>query len=81
MDYEGRLSRLREAMREKGIALMYLRRGANLFYITGIKRRGPELTDSNSYGDLIHGAYITLKGGITIVAPRMGGSGWQKAAE
>ncbi len=81
MDYEGRLSRVREAMREKGIALMYLRRGANLFYLTGIKRRGPELTDSNSYGDLIHGAYITLKGGITIIAPRMGGSGWQKQAE
>ena len=81
MDYEGRLSRVREAMREKGIALMYLRRGANLSYITGIKRKGPELTDSNSYGDMIHGAYITLKGGISIIAPRMGGSGWQKAAE
>jgi len=81
MDYEGRLSRLREAMREKGIALMYLRRGANLFYLTGIKRRGPELTDSNSYGDYIHGAYIGLTGGITLVAPRMGGGGWQKEAE
>ena len=81
MDYEGRLSRVREAMREKGIALMYLRRGANLFYLTGIKRKGPELTDSNSYGDYIHGAYITLTGGITIVAPRMGASGWQGQAE
>ena len=81
MDYEGRLSRLRETMREKGIALMYLRRGANLFYLTGIKRRGPELTDSNSYGDYIHGAYIGLTGGITLVAPRMGGGGWQKEAE
>ncbi len=81
MDYEGRLSRVREAMREKGIALMYLRRGANLFYLTGIKRKGPELTDSNSYGDYIHGAYITLTGGITIVAPRMGASGWQRQAE
>ena len=81
MDYEGRLSRLREAMREKGIALMYLRRGANLFYLTGIKRRGPELTDSNSYGDYIHGAYIGLTGGITLIAPRMGGGSWQKEAE
>ena len=81
MDYEGRLSRLREAMRERGIALMYLRRGANLFYLTGIKRKGPELTDSNSYGDYIHGAYITLTGGISILAPRMGASGWQKQAE
>ncbi len=81
MDYEGRLSRVREAMREKGIALMYLRRGANLFYLTGIKRKGPELTDSNSYGDYIHGAYITLKGGITILAPRMGASSWQRQVE
>ena len=81
MDYEGRLSRVREAMRERGIALMYLRRGANLFYLTGIKRKGPELTDSNSYGDYIHGAYITLTGGITIVAPRMGASGWRKQTE
>jgi len=81
MDYEGRLSRVREVMRERGIALMYLRRGANLFYLTGIKRKGPELTDSNSYGDYIHGAYITLTGGITILAPRMGASGWKKQAE
>ena len=81
MDYEGRLSRLREAMREKGIALVYLRRGANLFYLTGIKRKGPELTDSNSYGDYIHGAYIGLISGITLVAPRMGGGDWQKEAE
>jgi Xaa-Pro aminopeptidase len=81
MDYEGRLSRVREAMRKRGIALMYLRRGANLFYLTGIKRSGPELTDSNSFGDYIHGAYITLTGGITIIAPRMGASGWKKQVE
>ena len=78
MDYEGRLSRIREAMREKGIALMYLRRGANLFYLTGIKRGGPELTDNNSYGDYIQGAYIGQTGGITLVAPRMGGDEWLK---
>jgi Xaa-Pro aminopeptidase len=81
MDYEGRLSKVREAMRDRRIALMYLRRGANLFYLTGIKRRGPELTDSNSYGDYIHGAYIGLKGGITLLAPRMGGSSWEREAE
>ncbi len=81
MDYEGRLSRVREAMRKRGIALMYLRRGANLFYLTGIKRSGPELTDSNSFGDYIHGAYITLTGGITIIAPRMGASSWKKQVE
>jgi len=81
MDYEGRLNRLREQMRERGIALMYLRREANLFYLTGIKRRGPELTNSNSYGDYIQGAYIGLRGGITLIAPRMGGNNWKKEAE
>jgi len=81
MDYEGRLSRLREEMRKRGVALLYLRRGANLFYLTGFKRGGPELTDSNSYGDYVHGAYIGLTGGITIIAPRMGGEEWQREAE
>jgi len=81
MDYEGRLKRLKEKMREKKIALMYLRRGANLFYLTGIKRKGPELTDTNSYGDYIHGAYISQSGTITLIGPRMGGSSWQKQAE
>lgn len=81
MDYEGRLNRIRETMREKGIALMYLRRGANLFYLTGIRVRGPELTDSNSYGDYIHGGYIGQTGGVTLIAPRMGGSSWLQEAE
>lgn len=81
MDYEGRLVRIREAMKENGIMLLYLRRGANLFYLTGIKRKGPELTDSNSYGDYIHGAYIGQSGGITLVAPRMGGSNWLHEAQ
>ena len=81
LDYEGRLRRAREAMREVGVALMYLRRGANLEYLTGIKRGGPELTDSNTYGDYIQGAYIGAVGGITLVAPRMGGERWIREAE
>jgi Xaa-Pro aminopeptidase len=81
LDFKGRLERAREQMRERGIGLMYLRRGANLWYLTGIRRRGPELTDSNAYGDYVCGAYIGADGGFTFVGPRMGGAGWRREAE
>ncbi len=81
MNFKGRLERARQEMRERGIGLMYLRRGANLWYLTGIRRRGPELTDSNAYGDYVCGAYIGADGGFTLVGPRMGGSGWAGEAE
>lgn len=81
MDFKGRLERAREQMRERDIGLMYLTRGANLWYLTGIRRRGPELTDSNAYGDYVCGAYIGADEGFTIVAPRMGGTSWRAEAE
>ena len=81
MDFKGRLERVRAQMKEKGIGLMYLRRGANLWYLTGIKRSGASLTDHNHYGDYVTGAYIGADSGFTLVAPRMGGSGWQSQAE
>jgi len=81
MDYAGRLARAREEMKRRGIALMYLRRGANLWYLTGIQRGSPELTDHNTYGDYVQGAYIGADGGFTLVAPRMGAAGWQRQAE
>lgn len=81
MDYEGRLIRARAGMRKRGIGLMYLTRGANLWYLVGIKRSGPELTDSNAYGDYVCGAYIGADEGFTIVAPRMGGASWRVEAE
>jgi Xaa-Pro dipeptidase len=81
MDYVGRLGRAREEMKKRGISLMYLRRGANLWYLAGVSRAGPELTDHNTYGDYIQGAYIGAEGGFTLVAPRMGSAGWTKQAE
>jgi len=81
MDFEGRLSRAREEMRARGVDLMYLRRGANLWYLAGIRRRGPELTDHNTYGDYVQGAYIGAEEGFVLVGPRMGGSGWVNEAE
>ena len=81
MDYVGRLGRAREEMKKRGISLMYLRRGANLWYLAGVSRAGPELTDHNTYGDYVQGAYIGAEGGFTLVAPRMGSAGWTKQAE
>lgn len=81
MDYEGRLERAREKMKKQGIYLMYLRRGANLWYLSGIKPSAPSLTDHNTYGDYIQGAYIGVNGGFTLVGPRMGAEGWHKQAE
>lgn len=82
MDYAGRIGRLREGMEAAGIDLVYLTRGANLFYLAGIRRRLEHGTDHNAYGDWACGAYIGRDGGITILAPRMGGAYYQgEAAE
>jgi Xaa-Pro aminopeptidase len=81
LDFKGRLERAREKMRERGIGLMFLRREANLWYLTGVRRSGPEMTDHNAYGDYVCGAYIGADGGFTLVGPRMGGSRWRAEAE
>jgi Xaa-Pro aminopeptidase len=67
-------------MAQLGVDLIYLTRGANLWYLTGVRRRGAELTDHNAYGDYVCGAYLTQEE-ITLVGPRMGGSGWRTEAE
>jgi len=81
MNFEARLKQARLTMRERDIGMMYLTFGANLWYLTGVQRREPELTDSNAYGNYICGAYIDADEGFTIVAPRMGGEFFQKEAE
>lgn len=81
MNFKSRLKHVRKMMREKGIGMMYLTFGANLWYLTGVQRSEPELTDSNTYGNYICGAYIGANEGVTIVAPRMGGEFFQKEAE
>ncbi len=81
MDYLKRLTRARDEMTKRNIGLIYLTRGANLWYLTGVQRREPELTDSNAYGDYICGAYIGANDEFTLVGPRMGGASWLKEAE
>ncbi len=67
-------------MTRRGVDLLYLTRGANLWYLTGVRRRGAELTDHNAYGDYVCGAYLT-QDKLTLVGPRMGGSGWRAEAD
>ena len=81
MDYKGRLERARREMRRRGIGLMYLPRGANLFYLAGIRRGDPELTDHNTYGNYVQGAYIGADEDLILIGPRMGGAAWRKEAE
>lgn len=74
MDYAARLARLRERMEAADVDLVYLTRGANLFYLTGIRRQLVHGTDHNAYGDWATGAYFGRDGGLIVVAPRMGGA-------
>jgi Xaa-Pro aminopeptidase len=72
MDYQGRLARLRASMEQHGIDLVYLVRGANLFYFAGIRRPLEHGTDHNAYGDWACGGYIG-RDRILLIAPVMGG--------
>ena len=81
LDYAARLKTLRARMSERNIGLMFLPPGANLFYLTGIRRQEQGGTDHNSFGDWIDGGYIGLQGGITLLAPRMGGKYFEAQAQ
>jgi Xaa-Pro aminopeptidase len=80
MDFAGRIARLRERAEAAAIDLVYLTLGANLFYLSGIRRRFEHGTDHNAYGDWACGAFIDRKGGLTILAPRMGGGFFKSEA-
>jgi Xaa-Pro dipeptidase len=73
MDFANRLTHARELMQENGIDLVYLTRGANLFYLTGIRRELEHGTDHNAFGDWACGAWFS-QSQIVVTAPRMGGN-------
>jgi Xaa-Pro dipeptidase len=81
LDYAARLRTVRERMAELNIGLMFLPPGANLFYLTGIRRQEQGGTDHNAYGDYVVGGYIGLRGGIALLAPRMGGKYYEVEAQ
>jgi Xaa-Pro aminopeptidase len=73
LDFAARLKTGRERMAERNIGLMFLPPGANLFYLTGIRRQEQGGTDHNAYGDYVVGGYIGPNSGVRLLAPRMGG--------
>src|SRR5688500_2360252 len=73
VDYPKRLRTVQAAMAERDIAVMFLPRAANLFYLTGIRRHLEHGTDHNAYGDWLSGGYLGQDGPVQVVAPRMGG--------
>jgi Xaa-Pro aminopeptidase len=81
MDYPRRLRSVQAAMAERDIALMYLPRAANLFYLTGIRRHLEHGTDHNAYGDWLSGGYLGQDGAVQVLAPRMGGAFFVAEAE
>lgn len=81
MEYPKRLETFRQRMEAAGVDLVYLPRGANLFYLAGVQRQYDHGTDHNAYGDWACGAYIGREGGFTLIAPRMGGSFYVNEAD
>jgi Xaa-Pro aminopeptidase len=81
LDYPARLKRTRARMAEENIGLIYLTPGADLFYLTGVRRQQNHPTDHNRYGDWIMGGYIGLDDSAGLVAARMGGAYFQAEAE
>src|SRR5947208_15316643 len=81
IDYPARLNTVRQRMAERNVGLMYLPPGANLFYLTGIRRQEQGGTDHNAYGDYVVGGYLGLRGGVTLLSPRMGGGYYRGEAQ
>src|SRR6185312_11267177 len=80
MRFLQRLTEFRRRMAEADVDLVYLPRGANLFYLTGIRRQYEHGTDHNAYGDWASGGYIGREAGMVLIAPRMGGSFYENEA-
>ena len=71
MNYTERLGRVRQAMEQNGIDLLYLTPSANMQYLTGIPRDRPNFGNVNYPGGWVLGALIGREVGPLVVAPRM----------
>ena len=80
LDFAARLEAVRSRMEDANVGLIFLRPGANLFYLTGIPHRDDYRTDHNAYGDWVAGGYIGAED-IVLTAPRMGGQYFKDHAQ
>src|SRR6056297_672128 len=78
MDYVSRINRLTKKMEEKNLDAVFLKMSSDLQYFTGVLRQPHNPTDDNKHGDAIYGAFITKKGKVIFMTPRMGASGYVK---
>ncbi|MCM8748155.1 Xaa-Pro peptidase family protein [Thermomicrobiaceae bacterium CFH 74404] len=81
MDFRRRIDALQARMEQAGVDLVCLTRGANLFYLTGIRRPLEHGTDHNAYGDWASIALVGRRDGVVVLAPRMGGSFYSEEAQ
>ena len=63
IDYASRVAAIQSKIADRHIGLLYLPPGANLFYLTGIRRQEQGGTDHNAYRDYIVGGYLGPTGG------------------
>ena len=73
INFAARVEQAQERMAEANVGLMFLPPGANLFYLTGLRRHEGDNTDANAYGDWAVGGWLSQSGGAVLTAPRMGG--------
>lgn len=66
IDHAARLDKARQRMDANNIGLMFLPPGANLFYLTAVRRPESHNTDANHYGDWAVGVWPGLGDGITV---------------
>lgn len=71
-DFEARIARLREALGQNDVAVLFLPVSSTLEYFTGISWPIPNPTEHDRPGDWISGMYLGLNAGPVIVEPQMG---------
>lgn len=70
-DYSSRLQRVQARMQADQIDLLFLSRGANLSYVTGLVRERPNFGNTMYPGEWVTGAWIPRSGAPILTVPRM----------
>lgn len=71
MNYSARLAKVRQAMEQQGIDLLFLTPSANMQYLTGIHRDRPNFGNVNYPGGWVFSALIGREKDPVVLAPRM----------
>jgi Xaa-Pro aminopeptidase len=80
-DYQARIDRLRAAMEQNGVGVLFLPVSSTLEYLTGISWPIPNPTEHDRPGDWVSGMYLGRNSGPVIVEPRMGSDAMVRQVE